>query len=84
VAATDCEVVRIEASTAGAVASRNPSLADELNQLMSSRNRRLDPHVQRFEMEAPVPDAGWGEVGEALGVQVVDASDAGSDEGLPS
>lgn len=84
VAATDCEVVRIEASTAGAVASRNPSLADELNQLMSSRNRRLDPHVQRFEMEAPVPDAGSGEVGEALVVQVADASDAGSDEELPS
>jgi small-conductance mechanosensitive channel len=84
VAVTDCEVVRIEAGTAGAVASRNPSLADELNQLMSSRNRRLNPHVPRFEIEAPVPDAGSDEVGGALVVQVVDASDAGSDEGLPS
>jgi small-conductance mechanosensitive channel/CRP-like cAMP-binding protein len=84
VAVADCEVVRIEASTAGAVASRNPSLADELNQLMSSRNRRLDPHAGRIEIEAPVPDSGSGEVDEALVVPVVDAGDAGSDEESPS
>jgi CRP-like cAMP-binding protein len=43
IAVTDCEVVRIDGSTAGAIASRNPTLADELNQLLASRNRRLDP-----------------------------------------
>jgi signal-transduction protein with cAMP-binding, CBS, and nucleotidyltransferase domain len=84
VAVTDCDVVRIEASTAGAVASRNPSLADELNQLMSSRNRRLDPHAGRFDIEAPVPDSSSRESDEALQLREVDAVDAGSEGDPPS
>ena len=74
-AVTDCEVVRIDASTAGAVASRNPSLADGLNQLMSSRNRRLDPLTERFDIEAPVLNEGPVESGEVFVVDVADASD---------
>jgi len=76
IAVADCEVVRIDASTAGAVASRNPSLADGLNQLLSSRNRRLDPLAERIEIDAPasfvqVP----AEIGEALVVDAVDQDD---------
>jgi small-conductance mechanosensitive channel len=74
-AVTDCQVVRIDASTAGVVASRNPSLADGLNQLLSSRNRRLDPLAERFDIEAPVLDQGPVEIGEALVVDAVDAND---------
>jgi hypothetical protein len=53
---SDCEVVRIDANTAGTVASRNPSLADELNQLLSSRDRRLNPIVDRFVIDVPGAD----------------------------
>ena len=53
VAVSDCEVVRIDANMAGAVASRNPALADELNQLLASRNRRRHPLVDRFVIDAP-------------------------------
>ena len=74
-AVTDCEVVRIDASTAGAVASRNPSLADGLNQLLSSRNRRLDPLAERFEIEAPALEQGPVAIGEALVVDAVDSDD---------
>ena len=74
-AVTDCEVVRIDASTAGAVASRNPSLSDGLNQLLSSRNRRLDPLTERFDIEAPALDPRPVEIGEALAAEAVDADD---------
>jgi CRP-like cAMP-binding protein len=74
-AATDCEVVRIDASTAGAVASRNPSLADGLNQLMSSRNRRLDPLTEQFDIEAPALDQRPVGSSEVLVVDTVDADD---------
>jgi small-conductance mechanosensitive channel len=84
VAVTDCEVVRIEASIAGAVASRNPSLADELNQIMASRNRRLDSRAERFEIEAPVPASGSGEPAAAGITPPVDANSAGNDEESPS
>ena len=53
VAVSDCEVVRIDANTAGAVASRNPTLADELNQMIASRDRRLNPLVDRFVINGP-------------------------------
>jgi len=74
-AATDCEVVRIDGSTAGAVASRNPSLADGLNQLLSSRNHRLDPQAERFDIEAPALDQGPVGTGEALILDAVDTND---------
>ena len=66
IAVTDCQVVRIDGSTAGVVASRNPSLADGLNQILSSRNRRLDPQAERFDIEAPVLDQGPVEIAEPL------------------
>jgi small-conductance mechanosensitive channel len=52
-AVADCEVVRIDGSTAGAIASRNPAVADELNQLLASRNRRLDPLEASSEIDVP-------------------------------
>ena len=60
IAVTDCEIVRIDASTAGAIASRNPSLADELNQLLSSRNRRLDPLEETTPYRRSRAGAGFG------------------------
>jgi hypothetical protein len=53
IAVADCEVVRIDGTTAGAIASRNPVVADELNQLLASRNRRLDPLVASSEIDVP-------------------------------
>ena len=52
-AVADCEVVRIDGSTAGAIASRNPAVADELNQLLASRNRRLEPLEASSEIDVP-------------------------------
>ncbi len=75
IAVTDCEVVRIDASTAGAIASRNPSLADELNQLLSSRNRRLDPLVETIQIEAPALEQGSVAMGEDVSVDEVDSGD---------
>ncbi len=53
VAIADCEVIRIGSAAAGIVASRNPALADELNQIMKSRSRRLQPLPEEFEIAAP-------------------------------
>ncbi len=63
VAVSDCEVVRIDANSAGAVASRNPALADELNQLLASRDRRLNPLVDRFVIDVPGADDDPVEIG---------------------
>lgn len=41
VALTDCEVVVVDADTAGAVASRNPTVIEALNKIMTLRNRRF-------------------------------------------
>jgi small-conductance mechanosensitive channel len=46
VAVTDCEVVIVQESVAGSVASRNPALAEVLNQLLASRRRRIDRMVE--------------------------------------
>ena len=77
VAVSDCEVVRIDANTAGAVASRNPSLADELNQLLASRDRRLNPLVDRLAIEVPGEDSGSGEIGAP---SIGDRTEAGETE----
>lgn len=42
VAVTDCEIVVIDAETAGAVTSRNPQLAKAVNQLTVARQHRLE------------------------------------------
>jgi len=77
VAVSDCEVVRIDANTAGAVASRNPSLSDELNQLLASRDRRLNPLVDRFVIDGPSLGADAAEVGA---LPVGDGSEIGDTE----
>jgi small-conductance mechanosensitive channel/CRP-like cAMP-binding protein len=41
VAVTDCEVVSIDLNTAGPVISKNPDLADALNQIEARRARRI-------------------------------------------
>jgi len=46
-----------------------------LNQLMSSRNRRLDPLTERFDIEAPALDQRPVGISEALVVDAVDADD---------
>jgi signal-transduction protein with cAMP-binding, CBS, and nucleotidyltransferase domain len=53
IALTDCEIVRIDAEAASAVASRNTVLADQLDQLMISRSRRLTPISDDVRLEAP-------------------------------
>jgi small-conductance mechanosensitive channel/CRP-like cAMP-binding protein len=45
VALTDCEVIRIDAEAANAVAGRNPRVTEALNQILTSRSRRLQPTV---------------------------------------
>ncbi len=77
VAVSDCEVVRIDANTAGAVASRNPSLSDQLNQLLASRDRRLNPLVDRFVIDGPSLGADAAEVGA---LPVGDGSEIGDTE----
>ncbi len=69
VAITDCEVVRIDATIASAVASRNAEVANELNHLLTSRNRRLDPLLEQFEIEGPGLDR---DVADIRGDSVVD------------
>lgn len=41
-AVTDCEVVIVDESAAGSVASRNTALSDALNQLATTRHRRIE------------------------------------------
>lgn len=54
VAITDCEVLIIGADAAGGVASRNPDLADALNQLMATRRRRVERMLrERFTEVSP-------------------------------
>ena len=72
VSVTDCETIRIDAATAGAVASRNPALAHELDQLLSSRNRRLSPLVHQLDFETP----DLGSVSPQAGPDGSDESDA--------
>lgn len=84
VAVTDCVIVRIDASVGGAVASRNPTLADELNQLLASRSRRLDPLVDRLDIAAPELDDHGAAVTEAPITTQADAIAAGLDTELPS
>jgi small-conductance mechanosensitive channel/CRP-like cAMP-binding protein len=51
VAITDCEVLIIGAEAAGGVASRNPALAEALNQLMATRRRRVERMLrERFSV----------------------------------
>ncbi len=75
VAMSDCEVVRIDANMAGAVASRNPSLADGLNQLLASRDRRLHPLAGQFVMDAPGADDDPAPVGALPAADGVEADD---------
>jgi CRP-like cAMP-binding protein len=55
----DCEVVIVEEGTAGAVASRNPRLSEVLNQLASTRRRRIEriiaAHVGEAAPSSPRP-----------------------------
>lgn len=46
VAVTDCELIIIDAEAAGRVTSRNPALADALNQLAANRRRRIARMVE--------------------------------------
>lgn len=52
-AVSDCEVIRIDAETAGAVMSRNSVLTDGVDQMMISRSRRLHPLPDTERIMAP-------------------------------
>lgn len=54
-ALTDCEVVRIDAEEASAVAGRNPRATDALNQILTSRSRRLQPSAAAHSIEIQAP-----------------------------
>jgi CRP-like cAMP-binding protein len=54
-ALTDCEVIRIDAEVASAVAGRNPRMTDVLNQILISRSRRLQPSAEAHSIEIPAP-----------------------------
>lgn len=54
-ALTDCEVIRIDAEAASAVAGRNQRATDALNQILISRSRRLQPIVAERSIEMPAP-----------------------------
>jgi small-conductance mechanosensitive channel/CRP-like cAMP-binding protein len=54
VAITDCEVLIIGADAAGGAASRNPALAEALNQLLATRRRRVERMLrERFSVGSP-------------------------------
>jgi CRP-like cAMP-binding protein len=72
VAAQDCEVVRVSESVAGEVASRNPTLADALNQLKETRQRRLERIVDHLRDQQSLESATEG---------VLDRSSAGGTTG---
>jgi len=72
VALTDCEVVVVDADTAGAVASRNPTVIEALNKIITLRNRRFEPEVGEVsvamfgveaQQEAPEGDGEHGDGG---------------------
>ena len=50
-ATDDCEVLMIPASSAGGVISRSPALNDALEQLTSSRRRRVQRVLRRLDQE---------------------------------
>ncbi len=56
VAVTDCDVMTLRAEIAGAVISRSPALNTALDQIQTSRTRRVNRVLRRIEVDA-VADA---------------------------
>jgi CRP-like cAMP-binding protein len=52
VAETDCEVVGIDLDAAGPVIARNQAVVDALNQITTSRTRRIERALGSVEVEA--------------------------------
>jgi len=59
VAVTDCELIIVDESAAGTVASRNPALSEVLNQLAATRQRRIERMVRNTGSRDPADDADW-------------------------
>ena len=64
-AATDCEVIVIEAGAASDIASRNAELAATLNRLRQIRTRRVDRLLSARIQASPMPTDGEDRAGEA-------------------
>jgi small-conductance mechanosensitive channel len=83
-ALTDCEIVRIHAEAAGAVASRNTELTDQLDQLMISRARRLSPLVDDNQFAAPEALGFLGDAAGAPGDGDKDSDNVDREAGAPT
>jgi hypothetical protein len=57
VATTDCDVLALPVDVAGGVISRSPALSSALDQLASSRRRRVQRLLRRVATERLVADA---------------------------
>ena len=56
VAETDCEVVETDLAAAGPLIAKNPALVEALNQIISTRTRRIERLVSAH-IDMPEPDA---------------------------
>jgi CRP-like cAMP-binding protein len=92
VAVTDCDVVLLRADVAAAVISRSPALADALDQLATSRHRRIQRVLRRLaaageavapaiEATATETGAGPSTTGEDATATEPDATSTGRDTG---
>ncbi len=83
-ALTDCEIVRIDAEAASAVASRNTVLTDQLDQLMVSRARRLSPLSDDAHIVAPESLGFLGATALASGDGEADSDNGEREAGAPT
>ena len=58
IAVTDCEVVIVEESAAGHVASRNPALSEAFSQLSDTRRRRIERMIEAAGRKDPANESG--------------------------
>ncbi len=83
-ALTDCEVIRIDAEAAGAVASRNTELTEHLDQLMISRARRLNPLPDDVRIVTPEALGFFGAATPAPNGSIDEADGGERDAGAPT
>jgi len=89
VAITDCDVMTLRAEVAAGVISRSPELNTALDQIQTSRTRRVHRVLKRLALESAAAEASTliatadadGDDGEANEPEAVDADDASDDEG---
>ena len=57
IAVTDCDVVELDAATAGGAISRSPALSAAIEQIANSRRRRVEPVARRIGLEIASTEA---------------------------